>query len=407
MIKTVHKPEAADTIKAIASKSEVHRLLICAALSDKKTEIVCESTNEDITATAECLKALGAEITYENGIFTVYPIKDTPENPVLPCNESGSTLRFLIPLTASLGKGATYLTRGRLSSRPLSPLKEELEKGGTEIEADGSNIVVRGKNTSTEFEIAGNVSSQFISGLMLMLTLTGGKITVTGEMQSRPYIEMTADALRLFGCNIGFNDNIISVPRVCPLVSPLKVQGFGDWSNAAFFLCAGAIGKKKITVTGLHSDSRQGDKKIVDILRLFGAKAECEGDSVTVFPSSLHGITFDARDIPDLVPVLSVVAANAQGTTRITGCERLRFKESDRIEAVRKMITDLGGRVIIENDDIIIGGTALSGGETDSLNDHRIAMSAGIASFATTNPVTVHGAEAVNKSYPGFWDELK
>ncbi len=407
MIKTVHNPKTSGTIRAIASKSEVHRLLICAALSDKKTEIICESINEDITATAECLRALGAEIGYKKGIFTVCPIKNPKKTPVLPCNESGSTLRFLVPLTATLCEGATYLTRGRLADRPLSPLKEELEKGGTHVEAAEGNIVIKGKNTLTEFTIAGNVSSQFISGLMLMLTLTGGKITVTGEIQSLPYIEMTADALRLFGCDVSFKNNEITVPKVCPLASPSRVQGFGDWSNAAFFLSAGVIGKEKITVTGLYADSRQGDKKIVDILRLFGAKIECEGNSVTAFPSALHGITLDAKDIPDLVPVLSVVAANAKGTTRITGCERLRFKESDRVEAVKNMITALGGRVSIENDGIIIEGTALSGGEADSYNDHRIAMSAGIASFATKFPVTVRNAEAVNKSYPTFWDELK
>lgn len=407
MIKTVHNPKTADTVAAIASKSEVHRLLICAAFSDGKTEIFCESINEDISATVGCLKALGAEISYNNGIFTVYPVKSTPENPVLPCNESGSTLRFLIPVTAHLGKGATFLTKGRLADRPLSPLKEELERGGTKIAVLDGNIVISGKNTEKSFEIAGNISSQFISGLMLMLTFTGGTITVTGEIQSRPYIEMTADALRLFGCDVSLTDNIISVPKACPLISPHKVQGFGDWSNSAFFICAGVLGKKAITVTGLKADSRQGDKKIVDILRLFGAEIKTDGDSVTAYPSPLQGITLDAKDIPDLVPVLSVIAANASGTTKITGCERLRFKESDRIEAVKNLITDLGGKVTVDNDDIIIEGTALSGGETDSLNDHRIAMSAAIAAFATKKPVTISTAEAVNKSYPSFWDELK
>ena len=407
MIKTVFNPTTSEKIKAIASKSEVHRLLICAALSDTKTEIVCENVNDDITATARCLKAMGAEISYKNGIFTVFPIKNTPKNPLLPCNESGSTLRFLIPLTAAYGKGATFLAKGRLASRPLSPLKEELGKGGTLTRVADGNIVISGKNTKNNFEIDGGVSSQFISGLMFMLTLTGGTVTITGEIQSRPYIEMTADALRLFGCDVIFDNNTISVPKTNPLVSPKKVQGFGDWSNAAFFLVAGATGRKKITVTGLRADSRQGDRKIVDILRLFGAEIETENDCVTAFPSALHGITFDAKDVPDLVPVLSVAATMAEGTTKITGCERLRFKESDRIEAVRNMITDLGGKVTVENDDIIIEGSALKGGTTDSLNDHRIAMSAAIAAFSSENPVTVTTAEAVNKSYPTFWDELK
>lgn len=407
MIKTLRNPKTSGTVKAIASKSEVHRLLVCAALGDKKTEIVCENINEDITATAECLKALGAEITYESGIFSVIPIKNTAENPILPCNESGSTLRFLLPVVAILGKGGSFRTQGRLAERPLSPLKDELTEAGVAINTLGKEITVSGRCAKNEFSVAGNVSSQFISGLMFMLTVTGGKITITKTVESRPYIEMTADALRLFGCNVDFCGNTITVPKTNPLHSPEKTQSFGDWSNAAFFITAGIIGKEKITVSGLDINSRQGDKKIVDILRLFGGKTEIFGDKITAYPSSLTAIDIDARDIPDLVPVLSVAAANAKGTTRIYNCQRLRLKESDRIEAVVKMITALGGKIKTIEDDIFIEGTSLSGGEVNSENDHRIAMSAAVAAFSTDNTVTVLDAQAVNKSYPSFWDEIK
>ncbi len=407
MIKTVKKPKTTGAIKAIASKSEVHRLLICAALGDKKSEIVCQNINADIKATAECLAALGAEITYENGIFSVLPIKNPPENASLPCNESGSTLRFLLPVTAILGKGGIFKTEGRLSERPLSPLKEELERAGVSIKTSGKDITVFGKCEETVFSIAGNVSSQFISGLMFMLTFTGGRINITGNTESRPYIEMTIDALRLFGCDIDFSDNIISVPKTCPLRSPEKAKSFGDWSNAAFFIVAGVTGKEKITVTGLDMGSRQGDKKIVDVLRSFGAEIEIRENEVTAYPSSLKATDIDAKDIPDLVPVLSVAAANATGTTKIYNCSRLRIKESDRIEAVKEMITALGGKITVINDDIIIEGYPLSGGKVDSKNDHRIAMSAAVAAFSTENEVTVINAEAVNKSYPSFWDEIK
>ncbi len=407
MIKKILNPKTSGTIKAIASKSEVHRLLIAAALADKKTLIVCENTNADIDATADCLRALGAEISYCDGIFTVKPIKNTPENPVLPCNESGSTLRFLLPLVCFLGKGTVFKTEGRLSSRPLSPLKEELEKAGAKIEAVGKNITVSGKTEGKEFTISGNVSSQFISGLLFMLTKTGGIITVTGTIESRPYIEMTVDALKSFGCDIDFSGNKISVPKTCPLISPEKAESFGDWSNAAFFITAGVIGKEIITVTGLDINSRQGDKKIIEILRRFGARIETDGNSVTAYPSELSAYSFSASDIPDLVPVLAVAAANAKGITRISGCSRLRIKESDRIEAVKEMITALGGKISTENDDIIIEGFPLSGGTTDSKNDHRIAMSSAVAAFSCENEITVTGAEAVNKSYPSFWDEIR
>lgn len=407
MIKTVFRPEASDKIQAISSKSEIHRLLICAALSDKKTEIVCENINEDIMATTKCLKALGAEIEYDNGIFTVLPVKSVPENPVLFCNESGSTLRFLLPICARLCENATFETKGRLASRPLSPLKEELEKGNTRIKTENSNILVSGKNKDTHFEIAGNVSSQFISGLMFMLTFTGGEIIITNSIESRPYIEMTIEALRLFGCNVSFSKGIITVEKKCPLTSPEKIKGFGDWSNAAFFIAAGVTGQKKITVTGLKSDSFQGDRKIIEILKRFGAEIEISDDEVTAFPSVLSATDIDARDIPDLVPVLSVVATRAKGKTKISGCERLRLKESDRIEAVKNMISSLGGKIEVINDEIIIEGCSLSGGVVNSENDHRIAMSAAVAAFFTTSPVTINDAQAVNKSYPSFWDELK
>ncbi|MBQ3536951.1 MAG: 3-phosphoshikimate 1-carboxyvinyltransferase [Clostridia bacterium] len=407
MTKTLKKPEISGKIKAIASKSEAHRLLICAALGNRKTEIVCENLNADIKATAECLSSLGAEIEYNDGIFSVSPIKNTPENPLLPCNESGSTLRFLLPVTAMLGKGGVFKTEGRLSERPLSPLKEELERAGVSIKKLNKEIIVSGNCCESEFSIAGDVSSQFISGLMFMLTFTGGKITVTGNIESRPYIDMTADALRLFGCNIDFTENIITVPKTCPLISPEKTKSFGDWSNAAFFITAGVIGKKPVTVTGLDMNSRQGDKKIIDVLRFFGAEIRITEDEITAYPSLLYASDIDARDIPDLVPVLSVAAANARGTTRIYNCSRLRLKESDRIEAVRMMISSLGGKISIIDDDIIIEGATLNGGTVSSENDHRIAMSTAVAAFSTENEVTVIDAEAVNKSYPSFWDEIK
>ncbi len=407
MIKTIKNPRTAEEIKAISSKSEVHRLLICAALGNRKTVIRCENLNEDITATAECLKALSAEITYENSEFTVTPIKEVPENPILPCNESGSTLRFLLPVSATLGKGAVFCPEGRLYDRPLSPLKEELEKAGITIEKKNGKIYVSGKTEKTDFTIAGNVSSQFISGLMFMLSFTGGTITITEKTESRPYIEMTAQALRIFGCKTDFSENKITVSKTYPLVSPTKAESFGDWSNAAFFLTAGAIGKNPITVSGLDINSFQGDKEIINVLRSFGAKIEISDNKVTSFPSVLHGIEINGANIPDLIPVLSVAAVNAKGTTKIYNCERLRLKESDRIEAVREMLSSLGADVEINNDDIIINGSSFKGGTVNSHNDHRIAMSAAVAAFSTDNEITVVQAEAVNKSYPSFWDEIR
>ncbi len=407
MTKTVFSPKIRDTVKIPPSKSEVHRLLICAALSDKTTIIHCDGINEDIEATVSSLTSLGADISFKGGIFTVNPIKNVPENPVLHCRESGSTLRFLLPLTASFGKNASFITEGRLGDRPLSPLKEALEGAGVSFTKNGNEIKVSGKCEKSSYSIAGNVSSQFISGLIFMLTKTGGEIEITEKAESRSYIEMTIDALRLFGCDVSFRDSIITVPKTCPLISPEKAEAGGDWSNGAFFLSAGAIGKEKISVSGLNINSTQGDRKIIDILREYGAEIKVSAEGITACPSSLHGINIDARDMPDLVPVLSVVAANAEGTTVIKNCSRLRLKESDRIEAVYNMIKNLGGKITVEDDNIIIEGSPLTGGEIDSVNDHRIAMSGAVASFCTEYPVTINGAEAVKKSYPSFWDEIR
>ncbi len=407
MIKTLFSPKTSGIIKIPASKSEVHRLLICAALSDKETKVYCDGLNDDIEASVSCLNSLGAEISFSDGMFTVKPIRDIPEKPVLHPKESGSTLRFLLPLTSLFGKDAVFVTEGRLGDRPLSPLKEELEEAGVTITKEENRIRVSGRCEKTAFSIAGNVSSQFISGLIFMLTKTGGEIEITGKAESRPYIEMTLDALKTFGCDISFTKNIITVPKTAPLSSPEEVRAGGDWSNAAFFLSAGVIGKEKITLTGLKTDSVQGDKRIIAVLRDFGADIEINKNGITASPSPLRGITIDAEDIPDLVPVLSVVAANAEGKTEIKNCGRLRLKESDRIEAVYNMIKNLGGKIAVANESIIIEGSPLTGGEIDSVNDHRIAMSGAVASFCTESPVTIKGAEAVKKSYPVFWDEIR
>ncbi len=407
MIKTVFSPKTAETIKIPPSKSEVHRLLICAALADKETTIHCDGTNDDIEATVSCLNSLGADISFDNGIFTVNPVKDAPASPKLFCRESGSTLRFLLPITAFYGNNSVFVTEGRLGDRPLSPLKEALEEKGADFIKNGNAITVAGKCTGEFFSIAGNVSSQFISGLLFMLTKTGGEIEITGTIESRPYIEMTLDALRLFGCDAEFNGNIIKVPEVNPLISPGNAAAGGDWSGAAFFLTAGIIGKEEITLEGLKLNSLQGDSRIADILRKFGGSIISDGDTITAKPSSLHAVNIDAKDIPDLVPVLCVAAANARGTTVIKNCSRLRLKESDRIEAVYNMIKNLGGKITVENDDIIIEGSPLTGGEVDAVNDHRIAMSGAVAAFGADAPVTIKGAEAVKKSYPAFWDEIR
>lgn len=407
MNKTLNSPSLSGSVRAIASKSEVHRLLICAALSDKKTLIECSDTNADINATADCLKALGAEITYKNSFFEVTPIKAVPQKAVLPCNESGSTLRFLIPLVCALGVETEFVLEGRLSQRPLSPLKELLEENGAVFKLEDNSLFVKADIKGHFYSIAGNVSSQFISGLLFMLSLMGGEIEITGKTESAPYIDMTVNALKSFSCDIERTKSGYSVTKTLPLKSPEKITAKGDWSNAAFFITAGVVGKNPITVTGLELKSVQGDRHIVECLQKFGAKIVCENESVTAYPSKLHATNIDASQIPDLVPVLAVAASAADGTTVIYGAERLRIKESDRLESVYQMLSCLGGNVKVKPDGLEITGTKLTGGNFSSYNDHRIAMSGAVASTLCDKNVTIYDAQAVAKSYPAFWTDFE
>ena len=362
-------------ITVIPSKSQAHRLLICAAFADKATQLVCRETNADIEATAHCLCALGAEILRTDTGYTVFPATKVPAKAALPCGESGSTLRFLLPVVGALGVDATFLLEGRLPQRPLSPLWEEMERMGCSLSRPTKNTVrCQGKLKSGAYTIDGSVSSQFITGLLFAHALIGGcTLEITGKLESKPYVDMTQDALQLF-----------DAPNFhTPGTLPVE----GDWSNGAFWLAANALGSD-LTVHGLHTESSQGDRAVMKILRLL-----------------MYGTpTVSAADIPDLVPILAVCAAAKQGAV-FTDIRRLRLKESDRVASVIAMIEALGGKAEANENTLTVCGTGLRGGVVDAVNDHRIAMASAIAATVCTENVTILGAECVKKSYPAFWEE--
>lgn len=397
------------TIRAIASKSQAHRLLIAAALADRATKLVCAETSADIDATVRALAALGADFTYLNGGWTVYPMELPRGDLVLDCGESGATLRFLLPVVGALGVSATFRLRGRLAERPLSPLWEAMEAHGCRLSRPCADEVrCEGRLDGGLWEIAGNVSSQFLSGLLLALPLTGEEsdIMLTIQLESAPYVELTAQVLRQFGVEAEHTAAGWHIPQGRGYRSCGKTAVEGDWSNAAFWLCAGAI-SDPVTVEGLSLSSAQGDRAILPILERFGARVTACGDAVTVAPGDLNGIALDARDIPDLVPPIAAVAACAQGTTQVFGAERLRLKESDRLQSIADALTALGAEVSVTTDGLMIRGGRLTGGTVDSRNDHRIAMMAAILACACTRPVVIRGAEAVKKSDPRFWEDYK
>ncbi len=393
-----------------ASKSQAHRLLICAALGESECTLRCEGASNDITATVRCLNALGADIRIEGEEITVRPIERAKEGTcVLPCGESGSTLRFLLPLVGALGADAVFEMEGRLPQRPLAPLDAVLEAHGMRLERNGARLICSGKLRAGTYYVSGGVSSQYISGLLMALPRLDGvsRLEVTGQLESAPYVAMTEAALKLAKLIFEKNDNVYTVPGAQRAAMPRHCAVEGDWSNAAFFLCMGAFSPQGVTVDGLNLRSPQGDRAVLDILRRLGADVREHGSSVTVRRAALTGCTVDAREIPDLIPVLSVTAATAQGETRIVNAARLRLKESDRLASTARLIAALGGDITELEDGLIIRGVpALAGGTADACRDHRIAMSAAVAASVSRGDVTILGSDCAAKSYPGFWDDF-
>lgn len=372
-------------INAIPSKSQAHRMLICAAFSDQPTTLICPETNRDIEATANCLTALGAGITWLSNGYRVKPIEEVPFRASLPCQDSGSTLRFLLPIAGALGVDTVFQMTGRLPQRPLTPLWEEMERMGcTLTRPTADTIRCTGRLRSGEYAINGTISSQFITGLLFALSLLPGqsRLQVLGKLESAPYVSMTLAAMERFG--ISCNDYCF--PGNGRFHSPGTVTVEGDWSNAAFFLAAQALGSP-IQVGNLNPDSPQGDRACARLL-----------------PELKDKLTISAADIPDLVPILAVTAAANQGAV-FTDIGRLRLKESDRVASVMDMLRALGGQAEADDTTLTVYGTGLHGGTVDSRNDHRIAMSAAIAATVCDSPVTILGAQCVEKSYPKFFTD--
>lgn len=412
MTLTFQAPIRGGKIGAIPSKSAAHRQLICAAFADAPTEILCSTVSEDITATARCLTALGATITRSDGGFTVIPAAHKPTDVALDCGESGSTLRFLLPVTAARGIPARFIRRGRLPYRPLSPLYEEMIRHGADLPSDPETepLPLTGQIRAGRYEIDGGVSSQFVSGLLMAMPLMGCKseLRLTGNVESADYIRITTEAMNKFGvCINTSSDGRTYTVRANGYTSPKRISVEGDWSNAAIWLAAGAVGSAPVTVTGLDIESPQGDRRIVDVLRQFGATVTVDGDAVTVAPAPLNGICLNASQIPDLVPVIAAVAARAEGETRITGIARLRIKESDRVASVTELLRTLGADISSDETAIVIrGGHPLTGGTVSSFRDHRLVMCAFVASLYAEGQVSVTDAQAINKSYPDFTSHI-
>ncbi len=402
-------------VKVPPSKSFAHRAVLAAFLSGGECKINNIRLSEDISATLNCAKALGAEFEYntKKGSVLLSNGLDKPSGKIkLDCGESGSTLRFLIPIALCFGENLEFTGRGRLMERPMKPYFDIFDEKGIKYALKKGVLSVNGKLSAGDFKIDGSVSSQFITGLLFALPLLDGDshIIIEGNLTSKGYIDITLDVLKKFGIKIE-NDNyqVFTVKGN----QQYKAKNFaveGDFSQAAFFLVAGAIGCD-IVCTGLKENSLQGDKKILDIISQTGAKIENIGANgfKAISTANMHGITVDADEIPDLVPIMAVLLAFCKGESRIVNAARLRIKESDRLAATCSELKALGADITEGEDFLIINGVqVLSGNTVSSHNDHRIAMAAAIAACRCEGEVIIDGAlKSVKKSYPDFFDDYK
>lgn len=394
------------------SKSAAHRALLCAALAGGGT-VRGITDSEDMQATLRALPALGALPAAEGETVTFSPTAPLSGGPVtVDCGESGSTLRFLIPLFAAKGIPAVFTGRGRLPERPLGVYADCLPGHGVTLGfpegGDSLPLSVSGRLGAGRYVLPGDVSSQFITGLLLALPLCGGdsEIVLSTPLESAAYVTMTVEAMARAGVAVETTGSGWRVPGG-QTYRPHEETVEADWSQAAFLLAAGALGGGTV-LTGLNPRSVQGDREALALFRRFGAAVTEEGGRIHCRRAPLHGIDIDASQIPDLVPVLAVTAALAEGTTRITGAARLRLKESDRLAAAAHCLRLLGGRVEERPDGLVIEGCpSLSGGEVPGYNDHRIVMSMAVAALGCRGPVTIGDAGSVRKSWPAFFTDYQ
>lgn len=404
---TVCPSELKGKVTAPPSKSDAHRAILCAAMAGGVSTIHNIAFSNDVKVTIGCIEALGAKIEVNGSTLkidgtTVFSKKSAN----LFCGESGSTLRFVIPIAAVGGVDSVFTGEGRLPQRPIGVYLDCLPKHRIDVKTSGGlPLEIKGTLSGGIYEIPGNISSQFITGLLLSLPLakSDSNIVLTSPLESEGYINMTIKAMESFGVHIERTDSGYFIKGNQKYV-PCEYTVEGDWSQAAFFFAAGAI-SSKLEIYGLNPDSLQGDRECVKIFKAFGADINYCGKAYSVSPSHLKATVINAEQIPDLVPILAVTAALAEGKTIIKNAARLRLKESDRLKAVCNGIKALGGEASETPDGlIIVGKNQFNGGFAEGCNDHRIVMSLAIAALKSNGNITVTDRESINKSYPDFFE---
>ncbi len=404
----VNGSEINGTVKVPASKSIAHRILIASALSDKETIVNGVLLGEDVTATMNALTALGAKFEkIASDKMKITPISNLPVEQVeIDAKESGSTLRFMLPLVSALGVSARFDGEGRLPFRPIETMIDVLENHGVEVNSRRIPLELRNKLQSGKFVIGGVVSSQYVTGLLFALPLLDGDsvVEVVGTVASKSYIELTLDVLKDFGIVIEKEGNSFFIKGGQKFVSKGEYTVEGDWSSASFFAVLGAIAGK-VTIEGMKMDSTQGDRVVLNILEKMGAKIIREENRVTIEKSKLSAVTMSAMDCPDIIPVLVVAMAVANGVSTIYDVERLKFKECDRLEAIMIMLKKAGIKMFFFDDTLQIRGGKPQNLTMYGENDHRIVMSLAVLG-SVCQKVKILSVGCVKKSYPKFFEDF-
>lgn len=405
-------------VKIPPSKSMAHRAVICAALGDGISKIRNIDFSDDIIATISAMRSLGAVITEMDDYLEVKGINykgiDVVRDyeRVVDCNESGSTLRFLVPIALVFEGVTRFVGRGNLGKRPLTTYYDIFDSQGIKYtyKKDVLDLVVDGVLKPGEFKVKGNISSQFITGLLFSLPLLDGdsKIIITTELESKGYLDLTLLALRDFGIEIINNDYKEFIIKGNQMYHSKDYTVEGDYSQGAFFLCADALGSE-VNVLDLKQDSLQGDSEVIDILRRMGVVFRREGNAISGKVRKINPTIIDASQCPDIIPVVSVVAALARGIVEVRNAGRLRIKECDRLHAIAEELNKIGANIQEFEDSLVIQGVeSFKGGvEVWSHKDHRIAMMLAIAATACKEPIIIKDYECVSKSYPGFFEDYK
>jgi len=408
----IYPAQVRGRVTAPSSKSMTHRMTILGALAEGRTSmrrpLVCDDTLETLNA----VKMLGAKVKSSKDEWIVEGGSLEAPGEAIHCGESGTTIRLMTAVCA-LADGCVTLTAApSLSRRPMGPLLDALSSLGVDVHGDAGYppITVCGKGgiSGGETMLPGHVSSQFVSALLLVSPMTMSPLTirVTTPLQSWPYVKMTMDAMESFGVKASASPgrDTFTAPKGKYRASKVNVEG--DWSSASYFLAAGAVGGE-VTVENLDTKSSQADTAILDILSRMGAELTVRGNEVTCSLSQLKAVKADFSDYPDLFPMVSALCSVAEGTSVLTGLERLRLKESDRVAAMTEGLRSMGAEVVEDGISVRITGGTVRGAELNPYNDHRIAMSLGVLALAAEGDTVIFDAGCVTKSYPGFWDHLE